>query len=599
MTENERLIAGRYRLGQLVGRGGMAEVFEGYDLRLGRTVAIKLLKSDLANDANFEAKFRQEAQASARMAHPTIVRVYDAGEEEATDQNGQIVKTPYIVMELVRGKLLREVIHSGVEIDKAVRYVGGILTALEVSHRAGVVHRDIKPANVMVGENDSVKVMDFGIARAITDNSATQAATAGIMGTAQYFSPEQARGDAVDGRTDLYSTGVILYELLAGRPPFKGESAVSVAYQHVSEAVTPPSQHNPKVSSELDQVVLRAMAKDKDDRFQTAEEFREHLLAAFAGVPKTVETPAPMKPVEVDATELIAAPSQTSSTNTLPTSLLEGFETAPNKQITSANNKVGVGVLWGLGTGVVVILIGLLFWVMNLGNSTPSPTAPSGITVASVEGSLYDDALNTLNAQDLLVLRVYEKSEEVPEGVVIRQVPAAGTQVLSNTAITLYVSSGATEVTVPNLVAKSEADAVALIELQGLTVGSITVVGSPNVPEGVVIASDPVTNSRLPLGSVVNLILSDGTVQVPDIRNLTVLEARSIITGPTIGYTVSIEVLDAALCTGTPGNVVIEQSVLPGEAPQLQNMILYVECVGGDPEPEPVPSEPVVEEPVD
>jgi serine/threonine-protein kinase len=576
----------------------MAEVFEGYDLRLGRTVAIKLLKSDLANDANFEAKFRQEAQASARMAHPTIVRVYDAGEEEATDQNGQIVKTPYIVMELVRGKLLREVIHGGVELDKAVRYVGGILTALEVSHRAGVVHRDIKPANVMVGENDSVKVMDFGIARAITDNSATQAATAGIMGTAQYFSPEQARGDAVDGRTDLYSTGVILYELLAGRPPFKGESAVSVAYQHVSEAVTPPSQHNPKVSSELDQVVLRAMAKDKDDRFQTAEEFREHLLAAFAGVPKTVETPAPMKPVEVDATELIAAPSQTSSTNTLPTSLLEGFETAPNKQITSANNKVGVGVLWGLGTGVVVILIGLLFWVMNLGNSTPSPTAPSGITVASVEGSLYDDALNTLNAQDLLVLRVYEKSEEVPEGVVIRQVPAAGTQVLSNTAITLYVSSGATEVTVPNLVAKSEADAVALIELQGLTVGSITVVGSPNVPEGVVIASDPVTNSRLPLGSVVNLILSDGTVQVPDIRNLTVLEARSIITGPTIGYTVSIEVLDAALCTGTPGNVVIEQSVLPGEAPQLQNMILYVECVGGDPEPEPVPSEPVVEEPV-
>jgi eukaryotic-like serine/threonine-protein kinase len=598
LTENERLIAGRYRLGQLVGRGGMAEVFEGYDLRLGRTVAIKLLKSDLANDANFEAKFRQEAQASARMAHPTIVRVYDAGEEETTDQNGQIVKTPYIVMELVRGKLLREVIQSGVELEKAVRYVSGILTALEVSHRAGVVHRDIKPANVMVGENESVKVMDFGIARAITDNSATQAATAGIMGTAQYFSPEQARGDAVDGRTDLYSTGVILYELLAGRPPFKGESAVSVAYQHVSEEATPPSQHNPNVSSELDQVVLRAMAKDKDERFQTAEEFREHLLAAFAGTAVTAPTPAPMKPVEIDATELISTPNQSSAPFTSPTSLLEGFETAPSKQVSVSNNKIGVGVMWGLGTGVIVILVGLLFWVMNLGNSTPSPTAPSGISVASVEGSLYDDALNTLNAQDLLVLRVYEKSEEVPEGVVIRQVPAAGTQVLSNTAITLYVSSGATEVTVPNLVAKSEADAVALIELQGLTVGSITVVGSPNVPEGIVIASDPVTNSRLPLGSVVNLILSDGTVQVPDIRNLTVLEARSIITGPSIGYTVSIEILDAALCTGTPGNVVIEQSVLPGEAPQLQNMILYVECVGGTPET-PGPTDPAVEEPVD
>ena len=235
MNENERLIAGRYRIGQLVGRGGMAEVYEGYDTRLGRTVAIKLLKSDLATDANFEAKFRQEAQASARMAHPSIVRIYDAGEEESTDANGNQVKTPFIIMELVKGRLLRDLIHEGkVDTARAVKFVAGILGALEVSHRSGVIHRDIKPANVMVGENDSVKVMDFGIARAVSDNSATQAATAGIVGTAQYFSPEQARGDAVDARTDLYSTGIILYELLAGRPPFKGESAVSVAYQHVS-----------------------------------------------------------------------------------------------------------------------------------------------------------------------------------------------------------------------------------------------------------------------------------------------------------------------------------------------------------------------------
>jgi eukaryotic-like serine/threonine-protein kinase len=593
LSENERLIAGRYRLGQLVGRGGMAEVFEGFDLRLGRTVAVKLLKSDLANDASFEAKFRQEAQASARMAHPTIVRVYDAGEEETTDQNGQLVKTPYIVMELVRGKLLREVIQSGVGIDKAVRYIGGILTALEVSHRAGVVHRDIKPANVMIGDNDSVKVMDFGIARAVSDNSATQAATAGIVGTAQYFSPEQARGEAVDARTDLYSTGVILYELLAGRPPFKGESAVSVAYQHVSEAVTPPSSFKPEISAELDQVVLRAMAKNPDERYQSAEEFREHLLAAFAGTPITKPNEqSEMKPVQIDQTEIISSPE-----NSLPTSLLEGFETAPSKQITAVNSKVGAGVLWGLGTGVVVILIGLLFWVMNLGGANPTPTSTSGISVASVEGSLYEDALNTLTAQDLLVLRVYEKSEEIPEGVVIRQVPEAGTQVLNNTAITLYVSSGATEVTVPNLVGKAELDAVALIENQGLTVGSITVVGSPSIPEGIVIASDPVTNSRLPLGSVVNIILSDGTVQVPDVRNLEVLEARSILTSPTIGFTVSVEILNAATCTGTPGNIVLEQSVLPGEAQQLQNVILYVECVGGveEPEPDPISPEPSVE----
>lgn len=596
MSENERLIAGRYRLGQLVGRGGMAEVFEGYDLRLGRTVAVKLLKSDLANDANFEAKFRQEAQASARMAHPTIVRVYDAGEEETTDQNGQIVKTPYIVMELVRGKLLREVIQSGVEIEKAIKYVGGILTALDVSHRAGVIHRDIKPANVMIGEQDSVKVMDFGIARAVTDNSATQAATAGIVGTAQYFSPEQARGDAVDARTDLYSTGVILYELLAGRPPFTGESAVSVAYQHVSEEAAPPSTFNPKVSAELDQVVLRAMAKDRDERYQSAEEFREHLLAAFAGVPKTGESTAPvMHPIEFDATEMISTPG-----DALQTTLLDGFETAPSKQInTITSSKIGTGVMWGLGTGVVVILVGILFWVLNLGNATPGPTATSGVTVVSVEGSLYDDAFNALTAQDLLVLRVYEKSDDVPEGVVIRQVPAAGTQVLSNTAVTLYVSSGATEVTVPNLVGKTEADAVLLLEGQQLTVGTITVVGSPTVPEGVVIASDPVTNSMLPLGSVVNLILSDGTVEVPDVRNLEVLEARSILTGPTIGYTVSVQILNAAQCSGTPGNVVLEQSILPGKAKQLQNIVLYVECVGGTPSPTPTPTETATEPPAE
>lgn len=575
----------------------MAEVFEGYDTRLGRTVAIKLLKSDLANDENFESRFRQEAQASARMAHPTIVRVYDAGEEESIDENGQVRKTPFIIMEFVRGRLLRELIHDGgVDIQHTVKYVGGILTALEVSHHAGVVHRDIKPANVMIVEGDGVKVMDFGIARATSDNSATQAATAGIVGTAQYFSPEQARGDSVDARTDLYSTGVILYELLAGRPPFKGESAVSVAYQHVSEAVVLPSQFNPKVSPELDAVVLRAMAKDKDERFQSAEEFREHLLAAANGAASYVapvqllgQSSGEAAPTEVISRPTMLMPEQ--STNTFEQELLGKFETVPNKVVTSTENKIGAGVLWGLGTGVAVILIGLLFWVMNLGAAGPVVTPQSGIQVLSVEGSLYDDAANTLMGQDLLVLRVYEKSESVPEGVVIRQEPVAGTSVTANTPITLYVSSGATEVSVPNMVGRTEADAVALIESQGLVVGTITVVGSANVAQGTVLASDPVTASKLPVGSVVNLVLSDGTVMVPDVRNLDVLEARGILTGPTIGYTVSIEILNASTCTGTPGTTVQQQSILPGQSPQKQSIVLYVECVGGaSPSPTATPS---------
>ncbi|MEY4491750.1 MAG: hypothetical protein RL085_161 [Actinomycetota bacterium] len=242
MSENKRLIAGRYEIGSLIGRGGMADVYEGLDTRLGRTVAIKLLKSDLANDPSFEDRFRHEAQASARMAHPTIVRVYDAGEDIEKDSRGNDVKHPYIIMEYVKGKLLRDILHERrLSIEEAVNYASGVLTALEFSHKAGVIHRDIKSANIMITDNDQVKVMDFGIARAISDSSATMANTVGIMGTAQYFSPEQAKGENVDARTDLYSTGVLLYEMLAGRAPFKGDTAVSVAYQHVSEAVVPAS----------------------------------------------------------------------------------------------------------------------------------------------------------------------------------------------------------------------------------------------------------------------------------------------------------------------------------------------------------------------
>ncbi len=577
MINNERLIAGRYRIGSLVGRGGMAEVYEGYDTRLGRTVAIKLLKSDLANDPSFEEKFRGEAQASARMAHPSIVRIYDAGEEETTDSNGNLVKTPFIIMELVKGKLLREVIHAGqVEIDKAIKYVIGILSALEVSHRSGVIHRDIKPANVMISENEAVKVMDFGIARAVSDNSATQAATAGIVGTAQYFSPEQARGETVDARTDLYSTGVILYELLAGRPPFKGESAVSVAYQHVSEMAPNPSDFNPQVTPELNAVVMRAMAKDRDERFQSAEEFREHLLAAQSGVVVTRPQPKPItqiEPVQVDATELFEKPES------LPTALLEGFETAPSEQVSISNNKVGVGVLWGLGTGVAVILIGLVFWLFSIGANTNTNPSGNGVTVANVANSLYEDALEALTAQDLVVLRVYEQSDTVPAGVVIRQEPEAGTLVLPKTPITVYVSSGATEVVVPNLVGTQEANAVAMIEQAGLTVGSITVTGSPTVAEGVVITSDPVAGAKLPQGSVVNLILSNGKVTVPDVRNLAVTEAISLMTNPAVGYTTSVEIKNSGSCNGNPGNVVIDQSIPPGEAKQKQNIILFVECV--------------------
>lgn len=586
MTENPRLIAGRYRLGELVGRGGMAEVYEGTDTRLGRTVAVKLLKADLANDESFEEKFRQEAQASARMAHPAIVRVYDAGEEVSEDEFGNERKVPFIVMEFVKGTLLRDLIHEGeVTTEKAVKYATSILTALEVSHNAGIIHRDMKPANVMVVGNDQVKVMDFGIARAVTDNSATKAATMGILGTAQYFSPEQARGEAVDLRTDLYSTGVILYEMLAGRPPFKGESAVSVAYQHVSEAVTPPSEHNPAVSKELDAVVMKSMEKGREERYQTAEEFRQDLVNALS---QSASASLDSKP---PAANLAKTEVLDTDTDGFPTGLRESLKTAPEQVINSAD-RTNAGVIWGFGTAVVVVLLGLGFWfsqnLLGVNPNVPSPTG--GIVVSDVTGLDYTEAYDQLSAQELLVLRVYERSETVEQGFVTRMEPEAGTEVIQNTPITLYVSSGRELLTIPNLTGLTEEDAISQIEENGLELGRISSINSAAVPEGVVITSDPVANVQVPTDTVVNIVISNGQVIVPDVRNLDVVEARRVLTAPDVDYTVSVEILDAEICLGDPGTVVLQQSILPGLQQQLQEIVLYVECVN-QPEPEPDPEE--------
>src|SRR6187551_2795901 len=263
MTEPQR-IGGRYEVGELLGRGGMAEVRKGTDVRLGRTVAVKRLRTDLASDATFQARFRREAQSAASLNHPAIVAVYDTGEETTTDSSGhEGVDQPYIVMEYVAGRTLREIIREGRKIlpERALEITSGVLSALDYSHRAGIIHRDIKPGNVMLTPSGDVKVMDFGIARAISDASSTMTQTAAVVGTAQYLSPEQARGETVDSRSDVYSAGCLLYELLTGRPPFVGDSPVAVAYQHVREPAAPPSDHDTEVTPEVDAIVMKALAK--------------------------------------------------------------------------------------------------------------------------------------------------------------------------------------------------------------------------------------------------------------------------------------------------------------------------------------------------
>src|SRR4051794_37639339 len=293
MTEPHR-IGGRYEVGELLGRGGMAEVRKGTDVRLGRTVAIKRLRTDLASDATFQARFRREAQSAASLNHPAIVSVYDTGEEMSTD--GSNVAQPYIVMEYVAGRTLRDIIREGRKIlpERALEITSGVLAALDYSHRAGIIHRDIKPGNVMLTPSGDVKVMDFGIARAVSDASNTMTQTAAVVGTAQYLSPEQARGETVDSRSDVYSTGCQLYELLTGRPPFVGDSPVSVAYQHVREQAPPPSSLDEDLTPEIDAIVMKSLAKPLTERYQSAAAMKADIDRYLAGKPVV----APVVPLD-------------------------------------------------------------------------------------------------------------------------------------------------------------------------------------------------------------------------------------------------------------------------------------------------------------
>lgn len=615
------MIAGRYELGALIGRGGMAEVYSGIDTRLGRTVAIKLLKADLAADSSFEIRFRQEAQASARMAHPTIVRVYDAGDEVTTDERGVERHRPYIVMELVRGEVLRDILRTRkLTQQEAIAYATGVLTALEFSHAAGVIHRDIKPANVMITESNAVKVMDFGIARAVSDSSATLAHTNGIVGTAQYFSPEQARGETVDLRTDLYSTGVLLYEMLTGKPPFTGDTAVSVAYQHVSESPIPPSMINPSVSLALDSVVLKSLAKDRAARFQSAGDFRAALARAASGISTPsfqddAQPPtAPMDPIQISdpaptvkmpeqdpfaellaevreetaeainpETTVLSAPDEDEDTELL--SQL-GFETGKTQVITRAarkrklrGDKPSTGLFWGIGSGSAVLVVGIAIWLLLGGGALLNWGGGGGgkISVADVVGKTYEEAYTTLTNQKLLVDKQLQRSDNIPLGIVISTDPPAGQQVGMKTTITVYVSAGKEQILMPDLSGLTEQEATLKITEAKLFLGTITQADSATVAQNLVISSDPAANTSIPAGSTVNLVISTGMVIVPNVVNLDKVDAITQLTAVAVGYTVETQVDPS--CSGSPGTTVISQSIPAGAQPQKQTIFLTLQCV--------------------
>jgi serine/threonine protein kinase/transcription elongation GreA/GreB family factor len=565
MSDEGRMLAERYRVGQLIGRGGMSDVHVGQDTRLGRQVAIKLLKPQLATDPAFRMRFRQEAQSAARMAHPTIVRVFDAGEETVTDASGHEVQLPFIVMEFVEGRLLKDIIHDGpLEPAAAVRVIDGVLTALEYSHRAGVVHRDIKPGNIMITTTGQVKVMDFGIARAVSDSSTTVAQTTAILGTASYFSPEQAKGETVDARTDLYSTGVVLFEMLTGRPPFRGDTPVAVAYQHVSERPVKPSVINPRVSPALDAVVMHALTKTRDGRYQTAAEFRADIETAASG-----RVPVHQRPDDS------AALFGTTATGSLSTSELALRQLTEDETMSRTQRRPPAIWIWSGIIGVVVIVVAVMYWAFNL---QPTAEIPSNAReVPAFVDVTYEEAVEQLQELGLPASRVDETSDEIAAGNVTRSDPPSGEVVDVGTPVTVYVSTGREAVTVPDVRNKALDAAKADLAAVGLVAGTETRETSPTVPADVVLGTSPEAGGSVEVGSTVNFRISNGSVTLTDLTGQTLEAASSYLSAENLQLT-PVPKPDPA-CASQPGSPITRQSLPPGDVPQRSEVELTY-CAG-------------------
>jgi len=496
-----RLLGGRYELDGIVGRGGMAEVYRARDIRLDRIVAVKTLREDLARDQTFQARFRREAQSAASLNHPSIVAVYDTGED---DTGGSHI--PYIVMEYVDGRTLRDLLREDRRLlpERALEITDGVLRALDYSHRNGIVHRDIKPGNVMLTRSGQVKVMDFGIARAVSDAQATMTQTAQVIGTAQYLSPEQARGERVDARSDLYSTGCLLYELLTGRPPFLGDSPVAIAYQHVRENPIPPSRVDPEVPQWADAIVLRAMAKDPRDRYQSAAEMRQDIQRALQGVP-----------VAAPRTAAYGATTQRVG----PATAMAGMATGamPDYQYGSDDGYPPEEkerrwlpiVLWIAGVLVVLGVVGGVAYAILGGGS-------SGNAVPQVNGLTLTKAEQQITAAGLKYTVQKQPSATVPKNIVISTNPPNGNVVPAGSQVVLIVSSGPKMVTVPNVKHDSVSQAQSTLKAAGFQVNLQTDNNSTGQPNTVV-KQDPTGGTKAKFGSIVTIFVPPNGSIVPNV----------------------------------------------------------------------------------
>ncbi|MFI7586043.1 Stk1 family PASTA domain-containing Ser/Thr kinase [Spongisporangium articulatum] len=561
MNESPRVLGNRYEVGEILGRGGMAEVHLGRDARLGRTVAIKLLRTDLARDPLFQARFRREAQSAAALNHPAIVAVYDTGEEQITESGGAVVNLPYIVMEYVEGRTLREEMGQGGQhlgVAQALDVTAGVLAALEYSHRMGIVHRDIKPANVMLTPAGDVKVMDFGIARAMSDASSTMTQTQAVIGTAQYLSPEQARGEPVDTRSDLYSTGCMLYELLTGRPPFVADSPVAVAYQHVREEPVPPSRLVGGIPHNVDQVVLHSLAKGRDERYQTAAEFRADVEAARAGqqvmaaaaVGADAATTQYVPPMDATGTRAMGPVPGGGLLGDGGSPFDDPYDTygqEPGRRQTRQQQPSGRGPLIA---GIIVVLLvlgvgGAVYALIQKGNSSAS----AGTTVPDVVGQTKAKAEDALDGAGFKHTATTAPSTQEEKGNVIDQTPDGNTEAdPSTTTVQLVIGAGPSTVTVPPLAGKTYDEAEAALNELGLKAEKASK-SNPDVEVGTVIDTEPAAGESAAAGQTITVNVANNKVKIPDVGGLSLSAAQSKLSDVDLKYRVSREPSDEP--TGT------------------------------------------------
>ncbi|MEV0194946.1 Stk1 family PASTA domain-containing Ser/Thr kinase [Nonomuraea sp. NPDC050691] len=530
MTQPRRL-GGRYELDGVVGRGGMAEVYRARDIRLDRIVAIKTLRSDLARDHTFQARFRREAQSAASLNHPAVVAVYDTG-EDVTDGT----PVPYIVMEFVDGRTLRDLLRADRRLmpERAAELVDGILRALDYSHRGGIVHRDIKPANVMITRAGDVKVMDFGIARAMADSAATMTQTAQVIGTAQYLSPEQARGERVDARSDIYSTGCVLYELLTGQPPFTGDSPVAIAYQHVREEPIPPSQIDPEIPQWADAIVLKAMAKDPAHRYQSASEMRADIQRAMTGMPVDAQTMA-MNNTYAPTTRMMTSTQAAAGPATQRTTAVPPYEYddgGPGRGGGGRRRANGGGGNTALKTAawilVPLLVIGAFIGVGYAFLSNNEGPKAQAIKVPSLQTQTEQAAVAELKGLGLNPVVVKEFSDEYDPKTVIKTDPAEGTEVEKGATVKVVVSKGKKKVKVPEgLIGLTKEEATEALKKEGLTATVKTKASTKK--QGTVIATDPVAGTEVEDGGSVTLFVPMEMATVPSVIGMRADEAKAAL----------------------------------------------------------------------